>query len=672
MTVLSGGWIYGLPVLADTAAGVEIRNQATGSFRDPTSPSGTLQQVTSNEVIVTVAEVAGITVTTVRTTGSTLPGEMAYFEFEITNVGNDPAQFFIPGEANITGGSLDGDLTIIAYNLDGNTVQPANVTVPNGGQQTGSDGVSNGLLGANGTFSPGGSVIVRVPVRIDSNASANDLVTVQLGDTTPSPAQNQPYAVGSHDVYTVDNPDGLVTGEANGPPINGVREASHRASLSVTAPFTATVVSAPSACPVGTTEVGSPNLITNGDFASLAGGSFPANVPFGAAGFSAGVPYVGDNVYPPDTTVSIQEGFKSYASGIVQQAPFPGDPALGVPASNNWFYSDGNTTGGPYVSWRQTINGLTPNTTYSFSAYVSSAIVPGRQSGGSFFDTPDDPLLQFRVDGIDIGPSVRVYDETAAQGDTWTRVNVSFTTGAGQTSVELELVDSATGNDGDDLAMATVGFRECQSIAPPVPNLTLVKRLSAINTTPFSDLVDGSSAVPTNDPAYVPVPFDDDDDAAQGWPANFLRGIIQGATVQPRDEIEYAVYFLSNGAAAAQNVLLCDYIPANTSFVVDAYNNGPAQDTGLTGAGLSGADRGIALTLGTTTVSLTNVADGDGGYYFPPGVDPAGTFPGIDCDGDGTPGNTNLNGAVVVRLGDVLTPPDPAAYGLIRFWGQVR
>lgn len=54
-----------VPVLADTAAGQEIKNTATATFGDgTTNPDGTpkIYNSTSNEVVINVAEVAGITV----------------------------------------------------------------------------------------------------------------------------------------------------------------------------------------------------------------------------------------------------------------------------------------------------------------------------------------------------------------------------------------------------------------------------------------------------------------------------------------------------------------------------------------------------------------------------------------------------------------------------------
>ena len=59
----------------------------------------------------------------------------------------------------------------------------------------------------------------------------------------------------------------------------------------------------------------------------------------------------------------------------------------------------------------------------------------------------------------------------------------------------------------------------------------------------------------------MPTPKDAEDNNPN-WISNFLRGEIAGIKVQPNDEIEYTVYYLSAGDSEAKNVLFCDRIPA--------------------------------------------------------------------------------------------------------------
>ncbi|MEL6260619.1 MAG: hypothetical protein AAFR12_06085 [Cyanobacteria bacterium J06626_6] len=222
--------------------GTIIQNQATGSFTDPSL--GT-QNIESNIVSVTVAEVAGIVVTAEGVAeapsgvasagpdqgdGDINPEDVVYFTFDITNVGNDPTQFFIPDDVTVTGGTFDsstiGPIQIIAYDTDGTntTTLGAPIDITAGGLST---GAAIGL--PEGSIAPGGKVTVRVPVKADT--TIGDL-TVVLGDTPASDRGNQAYVDdgNSLDVYTQDNADtdnvdvpatAVTETESPGTPLNG-------------------------------------------------------------------------------------------------------------------------------------------------------------------------------------------------------------------------------------------------------------------------------------------------------------------------------------------------------------------------------------------------------------------------------------------------------------------
>ena len=223
------------------------------------------------------------------------------------------------------------------------------------------------------------------------------------------------------------------------------------------------------------------------------------------------------------------------------------------------------------------------------------------------------------------------------------------------------------------------------SITEPLtsdPDVLLVKRITAIN----QGLFERERLFYTS---YVDVAGDPNDNEPN-WPGgttpatigggtveSYIQGItgvdnmtaIAGTTVRPGDEIEYTILFLSNGSTAANNVLICDRIPQNTTFLPNAFND-------LAG---TGGDRGIRLAFSGGITSLTNADDGDeiaatngdnngiGGYYFPATVDPSAAFPGagVNC------GGPNDNGVIVVDLSDIPnatgdgTPGD--SYGFIRF-----
>lgn len=252
------------PALAQTAPGVFIDNTATGSFID--TATDTEKTVVSNTVRVQVIEVAGITATfssaREATTGEAganggsyqgdnaiNTGDLAYFDFVVTNTGNDPTQFFIPAApSSVTGGTFSASIPIqiIAVDPDGSGATaptPLSVNVTTAGNTT-------TLLGAtNGYIPPKGTVTIRVPVKVTETTIGN-AIEVVLGNTPPNNnaanTQNQTLAATTHDLYTVDLADGTTvptqlgytgtTAEANGAP-NPEKEASALGSANLAAAY---------------------------------------------------------------------------------------------------------------------------------------------------------------------------------------------------------------------------------------------------------------------------------------------------------------------------------------------------------------------------------------------------------------------------------------------------
>jgi uncharacterized repeat protein (TIGR01451 family) len=250
-TLIASPLLYGMPVMA-APAGEIIQNKATGSFIDT---DNTEKAIESNIVQVTVAEIAGVTVTATGTSGAPNPGQTVYFNYTIKNFGNDPTQFFIPALGTLTGNATQpSNIQITGYSIDGislTDLSASPITVPNGGGQTGRNSVGTaGFLktpNPNGEFQPNGYITVRIPVLINSTGvSIGDTVTAQLGDTpvdsasTATPkARQQNIAYNNSNtvtnrVYTVDNADALnVTNEATGFPFNG-DTTNHRQEASAT------------------------------------------------------------------------------------------------------------------------------------------------------------------------------------------------------------------------------------------------------------------------------------------------------------------------------------------------------------------------------------------------------------------------------------------------------
>jgi len=209
--IANGFFPFVAPALAEgTKAGQTISNTATATYNDPNN-SGTTLNTTSNPVVVTVAEVAGITISNVGVVDSTPAdvikvGDTLTYTFAIKNVGNDPTRFRIPNLATTTGPVVAGNLS---YSINGSYTQ-----IP------GTEVITSSIP-------VGGTVLVQVPVTVQAGANANDAINVKIGDT-PNNAQNVLRVNNGGDVYTVDNPDApTIIDEIPGVPINGTREASN-------------------------------------------------------------------------------------------------------------------------------------------------------------------------------------------------------------------------------------------------------------------------------------------------------------------------------------------------------------------------------------------------------------------------------------------------------------
>jgi hypothetical protein len=224
-----------MAIAASPLPGVAIENQATASFLD--TGDNTSKTVVSDVVTTTVAEVAGVTVTAAGMTGTPAPGNTVFFNFRITNVGNDATRFFIPGvPSSITNGTA-GNITVIEYDPDGSgATAPTAISSNNTVLTTGSDTETLTGIPNNGSIPANGTLLVQIPVTIGTTVTSGN-VSVTLGNTSPANGQNIVYVNEGNDLYTIDN-TGTANGDFTGDPING-DSINHRqeASATQTAPL---------------------------------------------------------------------------------------------------------------------------------------------------------------------------------------------------------------------------------------------------------------------------------------------------------------------------------------------------------------------------------------------------------------------------------------------------
>ncbi|MBV6625675.1 MAG: carboxypeptidase regulatory-like domain-containing protein [Rivularia sp. (in: Bacteria)] len=166
------------------------------------------------------------------------------------------------------------------------------------------------------------------------------------------------------------------------------------------------------------------------------------------------------------------------------------------------------------------------------------------------------------------------------------------------------------------------GFRPGRLGASGPTNLRLVKRITNVlrGNQPISGVVFNQFEDDSND---------ENDNILNSSPQSSPVGITSLDTpVQSGDEIEYTIYFLSEGGEALQNVRVCDVVPNGTTFVSGSIT--------VNGGG-TGADNGNFLTpLSPVPAEFQNICR------------------------NGTP----TNGAVLTNLG---TLPAGGQFGFVRF-----
>jgi uncharacterized repeat protein (TIGR01451 family) len=186
-------------------------------------------------------------------------------------------------------------------------------------------------------------------------------------------------------------------------------------------------------------------------------------------------------------------------------------------------------------------------------------------------------------------------------------------------------------------------------------SVLLVKRITAINGTQISSVVDNPGSTNDNH-ANWPNPLNSGNNIS-----TFLKGAIDGGTVKPGDEIEYTIYFLNSGEASAKTVRICDRIIGEQT---------------LSGNTIE-LHQGDGTSNYTTISNLTTAADGDRATYY----SDINSITGASCNFKTNP--TENNGAIVVDVDGSSNPgwtkvvgstaPGTAnSYGFIRFKTKVN
>jgi uncharacterized repeat protein (TIGR01451 family) len=161
------------------------------------------------------------------------------------------------------------------------------------------------------------------------------------------------------------------------------------------------------------------------------------------------------------------------------------------------------------------------------------------------------------------------------------------------------------------------GFRTATVGDSGTSDIRLIKRITNARR-------NGQQIAGNNFNSFVSDPNNSNDDNLT-QPERFPGVIDLETPVRSRDEIEYTIYFLTQGNENINNLQFCDLVPRGTTFA--------SNSIGISGAG-SGANNGTYLTPLTPLESFTSICNG-----------------------------SNSNGAVVANLGNVPS----SNFGFVRF-----
>jgi hypothetical protein len=211
---------------------------------------------------------------------------------------------------------------------------------------------------------------------------------------------------------------------------------------------------------------------------------------------------------------------------------------------------------------------------------------------------------------------------------------------------------ATAGQNGQQTTLTLSQIPGALSGAQCPPNLRLVKRITQIKTgnqtTNFTTFVNDTDTriVSGNGSQDSPQKQVGEIDNLPYWSPNFLLGggvelvnkpddPVDNVAVLSNSEIEYTIYFLSDGFKDASKSILCDSLDKNSIFIFNGYNNVSP------GTGVTAAARGVVVSYNGQLLSYSGESDGDIARFYAPGE----TLP------DGCKQSSNPNGTLVVNLG---------------------
>lgn len=560
---LMGTWM--LPALAEgTPAGTTIDNTAYGSFENPNDP-GTPIDVNSNTVTLTISEVAGI---------------------DVSARGAEEAPAGVPGFGPGQGDTVIGSDDVVYF-----TFRITNI----GNDQT-------------QFFMPG------VPADVDNGT---------FDAATYGPIQIVEYSDGTtvDDTLSIDVPNGgaatgVLAGLPNGGsvPVDGYIEI--RVPIKADAGLTANVDQI-SVVMGNTPDAASQNVpyTAGGEFATAdadiftqdnadgvngdpVGGPTPereasdvqsvgvgvANLDYGdapdvAPGTAVGDPLPDYETEPGRGPSHVIGGTNFLGSGVDAEPTAFSD---GDPEDDGVVVDDGGTTFSLHDASFIAGQSYELDVTTAGTGSVLNAWIDFNRDGD--FDDAGEQIATNAVPTANLIELTGNISPTAVAGDTYARFRYSSVNNLGPN-------DAAPDGEVEDYKITLVTAE---------PALKLVKRITSIG---------GSAITGVNDD-----PTSTDDDAAT-WPAGYLQGDFV-STAEPGEEVDYTVYFLSDGNTPIGNVKLCDLIPDNTTYKAGSLqlSQGTSAAASLTDAN-DASDTGYSFDSTTALVAPCQGTNSDGGVY---------------------------------------------------------